>query len=224
VDPDLTGLGAVLLDMDGTLVDSDKAVERAWITWSREYGVDGTAAVAIGHGSPAERTVRRLRPDLTDEQVAAAAQRQLDLQYEDLSDVVATPGAHTLVATLERLGLPWAVVTSADVRLARARLGAAGIDPPVLVTVDDVSAGKPDPEGYLLAAGRLGVAPAASLVVEDAEVGVAAGRAAGMRTAGLQGVPADLPLTDLGELADLLAVARAAVRTRGKPLSSRLPQ
>jgi hypothetical protein len=55
----------------------------------------------------------------------------------DLSDVVAAPGAEALLAVLDRLRLPWAVVTSADERLARARLGAAGIpDPPLLVTVD----------------------------------------------------------------------------------------
>jgi HAD superfamily hydrolase (TIGR01509 family) len=211
VEPDLTGVEAVLLDMDGTVVDSDAAVERAWITWSREHGIDPAAALAIAHGSPSERTVRRLLPGLPDAEVATAAQHQLDLQYDDLSDVVAAPGAHELVAALDRAGLPWAVVTSADVRLARARLDAAGIAPPVLVTVDDIRTGKPDPEGYLLAATRLGVAPAACLVVEDAEVGVAAGRAAGMRTAGLKGVPADLQLPDLGELADLVAL-RAPLR------------
>lgn len=136
--------------------------------------------------------------------MGVAAARQLALQYDDLADVVATAGAARLVRLLDEQALPWAVVTSADRRLARARLGAAGIDPPVLVTAEDVTAGKPDPEGYLAAARALGVPPAHCLVVEDSEPGLLAGRAAGARTAALKGLDGDLRLADLGELADLL--------------------
>ena len=198
---DLTIIEAVLFDMDGTLVDSDAAVERAWRTWAAEYGVDPAAVLAVAHGAPAERTVGLARPDLTGPAAAEAAARQLELQYDDLSDVVPTPGAHELLAALR---LPWAVVTSADARLAKARLGAAGITAPLLVTVEDVRAGKPDPEGYLRAAELLGVAPERCLVVEDAEVGVAAGRAAGAQVAALKGVDGDLAIPDLGTLARLL--------------------
>jgi HAD superfamily hydrolase (TIGR01509 family) len=205
---DLGRIEAVLLDMDGTLVDSDAAVERAWSIWAEEYGVDPGAVLAVAHGSPAARTVRRLLPALDDEAVLAAAQRQHALQYEDLADVTAAPGARFLLATLDRLELPWAVVTSADGRLAKARLHAAGIDPPVLLTIDDVGAGKPDPEGYLEAARRLGIAPSACLVVEDSEPGLAAGRAAGMPTAALRGLDGDLSLPGLGRLAHLLQRSR----------------
>ncbi|MFI5496139.1 HAD-IA family hydrolase [Actinoplanes sp. NPDC051859] len=200
---DLRQLAGVLFDMDGTLVDSDAAVERAWRVWSAEYGVDPAAVIAIAHGAPAERTVRLIRPDLDDAAVADAAERQLALQYDDLSDVVAAPGADELLA---RLTLPWAVVTSADVRLAKARLGAAGIAAPVLVTVEDVPAGKPDPAGYLRGAALLGVPPERCLVVEDAEVGVVAGRAAGAVVAGLKGLAADVRIKDLRELALLLKI------------------
>ncbi|MFI7544189.1 HAD-IA family hydrolase [Actinoplanes sp. NPDC049599] len=199
---DLTIVEAVLFDMDGTLVDSDAAVERAWRSWAAEYAVDPDAVLAVAHGAPADRTVGLVRPDLGAAEAATAAARQLDLQYDDLADVVPTPGALALLAALR---LPWAIVTSADVRLAEARLGAAGIVAPLLVTVEDVRAGKPDPEGYLRAAELLGVAPQRCLVVEDAAVGVAAGRAAGARVAALKGVEADLALPDLGTLARLLA-------------------
>ncbi|MGA5302272.1 HAD-IA family hydrolase [Nucisporomicrobium flavum] len=200
---DPTTIEAVLFDMDGTLVDSDAAVERAWRVWAREHGADPAAVLEIAHGAPAERTVRLIRPDLDEAGVTAAAARQLELQYDDLSDVVATPGAHELLAALT---LPWAVVTSADVRLAKARLGAAGIAAPVLVTVEDITAGKPDPEGYVRGAELLGVAPSRCLVVEDAEVGVTAGRAAGATVAALKGVDGDLAIRDLHELARLLGV------------------
>lgn len=194
---------AVLFDMDGTLVDSDKAVERAWLTWASEFGVEGQTAYRLAHGAPSQYAVRRLFPAFDEDQVETASARQLELQYDDLDDVVAAPGALSLLAALK---LPWAVVTSADARLAKARLGAAGIEPPVLVTTDDIEVGKPDPAGYLLAAQLLNVAPANCLVVEDAEVGLEAARAAGAHTAGLRGLKADLPLKSLSDLATFLSV------------------
>jgi mannitol-1-/sugar-/sorbitol-6-phosphatase len=200
----LCDIDAILLDMDGTLVDSDAAVERAWITWATEHQVDPDAAVALAHGSPADRTVRQLLPDVDDAAVAVAAQRQLALQYHDLSDVVLAPGAQRLLETIERLQMPWAVVTSADVPLAKARLGAAGIDPPLLITVEDVTVGKPDPECFVLAARQLGVDAHRCLVVEDSAPGLAAARAAGAMTAALRGFDGDVKLRDLNDLAELL--------------------
>ena len=202
---DPAAVRAVLFDMDGTLVASDGAVERAWLSWASEYGVPGREAYEMAHGSPSATTVRKLLPHLDEAAVAVASARQLELQYEDLSDVVATPGAAGLLDVLARRNLPWAVVTSADTRLAKARLGAAGIVAPVLVTTDDVAAGKPDPAGYLRAAELLGVPAADCLVVEDAEVGLAAGRAAGAWTAALRGLDGDVRLDSLADLASLLS-------------------
>ena len=128
---ELSRVQAVLLDMDGTLVDSDAAVERAWQAWAVEYGVDLGDGPPIAHGMPALGNVLRLRPDLTPEQAAAAAGRQLELQYDDVADVTATPGAAELLGELDRLGLPWAIVTSsaglirAAARRTRASVGSA---------------------------------------------------------------------------------------------------
>ena len=210
---DLSGVQAVLLDMDGTLVDSDAAVERAWQAWAGEYHVDLDGTPLIAHGMPAVGNVRRLRPDLSGDAAAAAAQRQLALQYDDVSDVTAAPGARELLGDLDRLGLPWAVVTSADLTLAQVRLAAALIRPRLLVTAEDVRAGKPDPEGYLQAARRLGTDPRRCLVVEDAEASVAAERAAGATMAALKGVPADIQIADLHQLRRLLRAANS----RGVP-------
>lgn len=203
-------VAAVLLDMDGTLVDSDAAVVRAWTTWADEHGVSREAAMALAHGGHPEYTAQRLLPNLDAAGVQAAARRQLHLQYQDLDDVGPARGAGPLLATLARLGMPWAVVTNADARLAGARLAAAGVEAPLLITLDDVAAGKPDPEGYLLAAERLGVPPGRCLVVEDSEPGLAAGRAAGARTAALRGLSGDVRVDDLAHLARLLSGSAAA--------------
>jgi sugar-phosphatase len=205
---------AVLFDMDGTLVDSDAAVERSWRAWAREYGVDEEQVLAVMPGHPAADTAARMRPDLDAPAVEAAARAQLEREYHDLDDVVAAPGALDLIAALDELGRPWAVVTSADARLAAARLGAAGITAPVVVDRDAVAHGKPDPEGYLLAAARLGVDPADCLVVEDTATGAAAGRAAGATVAGLKGGAggeAQLALRDLTELVPHSSVRRTSL-------------
>ncbi len=165
---DLRLIEAVLFDMDGTLVDSDAAVERAWTTWAEEFGVDPIATIAGAHGSPADNTVRRMLPHLDGAGVTAAADRQLALQYTDVADVVPTPGAPELLADLDARGVPWTIVTSADIRLATARLDAARHrGATVHGHRGGGQAGKPDPEGFRLGARKLGVDPAQCLVVED---------------------------------------------------------
>ncbi|WP_194894428.1 HAD family hydrolase [Catenulispora pinisilvae] len=198
-------IAAVLFDMDGTLVDSDAAVDRAWITWSEQYGVDPAVPLAIAPGHPADATIAKILTDADPAAITEAAARQLALQYDDLADVVAIDGAHELIAFLDERALPWAVVTSADQRLAKLRLAAAGISPGILITTDDIEAGKPDPAGYLRAAELLGVAPEHCLVVEDAEPGVAAGRAAGATVAALKGVPGDIQIDGLRRVIELIA-------------------
>ena len=110
---------AYMFDMDGTLVDSDAAVERSWSAWARANGFEPEEVIAVAHGSPAEATVRRLLPGLSAGEVAEQSAALLAREYEDLEGVVATAGALDLVAALDLAGLPWAVVTSADDKLAR---------------------------------------------------------------------------------------------------------
>jgi HAD superfamily hydrolase (TIGR01509 family) len=205
--PALRDVRAVLLDMDGTLVDSDAVVERAWRAWAREHGIEAASVLAVAHGRPPAATVGRVAPWLSPAEARRATARHDELEAADATATPALPGAHRLLEELRRLGLPWAVVTGAGTLLARRRLRAAGIDPPLLVSLDDVPAGKPAPDGFLLAAARLGVQPRHCLVVEDSLPGVGAGRRAGARVAALRGLPADLGVADLSELAELLRLA-----------------
>src|SRR5262245_39062853 len=101
---ELNGIDAVQLGMGGTLVDSDAAVERAWTVWAQRHGVEVAALTGL-HGSPADHTIRRLLPTLGPDAVARSAAEQLELQYDDVADVVATPGAHRVVEELGRSGL-----------------------------------------------------------------------------------------------------------------------
>ncbi|HZX07731.1 HAD-IA family hydrolase [Kribbella sp.] len=197
---EIRDIRAVLFDMDGTLVDSDAVVDRSWSRWAVECGLDPVAVLAVAHGNPAAATIAQFLPDASAAELATAGARVLDLEVSDVEGVVAKPGAVQLIGTLDRIGLPWAVYTSAPAQLAKLRLTVSGIAPSVLVTVDDVSRGKPDPEGYLRAAELLGVPVTECLVVEDTVVGLTAGQASGAMTAGLKGVPADLELPDLHRL------------------------
>jgi mannitol-1-/sugar-/sorbitol-6-phosphatase len=201
---DLSGVQAVLFDMDGTLVDSDASVKRAWIGWCGEYGVAVAVSDAFVRGSSAADGIRRIFPELGAESLAERIARFLEFECADVTDVVSMPGALALLARLGALGVPWAIVTSAERPLATLRLEAAGLVAETVVTIDDVAVCKPDPEGYLLAARALEVEISRCLVVEDSVPGVAAGRAAGATVASLRGVASDLPLRDLFHLAELL--------------------
>jgi sugar-phosphatase len=169
---------AILFDMDGTLVDSSVAVEKTWRQWAARHGIDAEALLAYSHGRQNGDTIAAMAPHLDR---ATEEAYMLRAEEECLDGVIAIPGAVALLAALATRAAPWAVVTSAWRRLADLRLGCAGLPPPpVLITSDSITRGKPDPQGYLLAASTLGVDPRACVVIEDAPAGIAAGKAAGM--------------------------------------------
>lgn len=173
-------LDALLLDMDGTLVDSVVVVEAVWSELAGEHDLDLDALLAYAHGRPAREIVAHFLPDL-DGAAQADVVADLTRREEQRTDgVVATPGAAALLDAAGAAGLPVALVTSAPPTLAEGRMAAAGLAvPEVRVTADDVAQGKPDPEGYRAAARRLGFDPERTVVVEDADAGAEAGDRAG---------------------------------------------
>jgi sugar-phosphatase len=168
---------------------------RAWRRWGRAHGVEREAIAAVRHGSPTHEIVAALTPYLD----VAAEASALDLgQAEDAGDVIALSGAADVLHAFGPDSI--AVVTSCTAELAEARLRAAGLEPPaVLVTADRLRRGKPDPEGYLLAAHELGAAVADCVVLEDSPAGVGAGRDAGMRVVGVLTTHAPDDLADAHE-------------------------
>lgn len=171
-----------LFDMDGTLVDSHAVVESVWSGFGRRHGLEPAEILAYAHGRQAVDTVAHFLPDLPAGRRAELVAGLVAEEVTRTDGIVEVPGAAELLGALAAAGAPVAIVTSAPRELAIARLDAAGVPiPPVLVAAEDVSRGKPDPQGYLLAAERLGVPIEGCVVFEDAEAGLLAAVASGGR-------------------------------------------
>jgi HAD superfamily hydrolase (TIGR01509 family) len=176
---------AVVFDLDGLLIDSEGLAAQAWRQALATYGamlsdaeidamfgmriVDDAALLIERHGLPT--TVEAL-----------VAQRGDIMRSLLRASLQPMPGAVALVRRLSEHGVPLAIATSGQRRYAEECLAAIGLESSfaVRVTGDDVTRGKPDPEVFLAAAARLGVAPPTCLALEDAPLGAAAALAAGM--------------------------------------------
>ena len=172
--------GALLFDMDGTILNSIAAAERAWTAWAERHGLDVAAFLPTIHGVRGIETITRLALPGVDPEAEAHA--ILLAEIEDVDGVAAIEGAAAFLASLP--ADRWAIVTSSPRRLALRRLAAGGLPTPaVLVTAEDVARGKPAPDCFLLAAERLGQRIEDCLVFEDAPAGIEAAEAAGAAVA-----------------------------------------
>lgn len=165
-----------LFDLDGTLIDSLDAVDRAWREWASRHALNGDDVLSVIHGRPARESVAELLSgspaDLIDSEVDWLER----YESQDTRGTVALPGSVELLNTLNQLDIPWAIVTSGTLPVASARIKAAGLpEPAVLVTPELVTNGKPDPEPFLLGAEKLGLPAEHCVVFEDAPAGVLAG-------------------------------------------------
>jgi mannitol-1-/sugar-/sorbitol-6-phosphatase len=185
----------VIFDMDGTLVDSRTAVERAWRKWAQKHGVSAGKILAVAHGRRTQEVLELFAPEGMD--IEREARELEGEEGEEARDIVAVPGAVELLRWIP--AGDWAVVTSASRQLASRRLLAAGLPlPDVLVSAEDVSTGKPHPQGYLLASDRMRARAADCLVFEDAHAGILAAKGAGCDVVAItaahpQAVEADCP-------------------------------
>lgn len=169
---------AVLSDLDGVLVDSLAIVERHYRDFAARHGLDAQALLDDLHGRRMRDIIAAALPDWHGERLAEECARFEAAEAADADGLVTLAGAMEFTRALD--GHAWAVVTSGTAPVAAVRLAEAGLPtPPVLVTGDSVTHGKPSAEPYETAARQLGADPSRCVVIEDAPAGVAAGLAAG---------------------------------------------
>jgi len=189
------GLAAVLFDMDGLLVDTEPLWLETETDVMARLGAPWTAEdqYALLGGSMA-RTVGYLLAKATTPAPPETVERWMIegvLARVRAGRVTVRPGVRELLAEVAVAGLPYALVTSSQRVFAEAVLDATGITFPLTVCAEDVTAGKPDPEPYLLAAKLLDADPARCVALEDSPNGVASATAAGCRVVA---VPSLVPI------------------------------
>jgi beta-phosphoglucomutase len=200
---------AVLWDLDGTLIDSE---QYHWLAWRDTMAAEG---VALTHdqfletfGLRNDAIVPRWIPGASTERVQriANAKEQLYRRLVREGGLEPLPGAAEWTQRLADEGWRQAIASSAPRENIEAVLAVVGLgsDFQAVVSAEDVTLGKPDPQVFLTAAARLGSPPAQSIVVEDAAAGIEAARRAGMRSIGVSRkgppLPADLAVASLADL------------------------
>lgn len=181
--------------MDGTLLDSRKAVELAWQQWSVLESID-FGDLETAHGRPARELLAERVPL---NRLDSSLQLLQQLEEHPSATIPILSGATTL---LERLPSErWAIVTSSTGSVARARITHSGLLAPArLITADDVSSGKPDPEPFVFGARALGLDASDCIAFEDSRAGLISAKRAGCFTVA---IIAGRPLVGLTEWADI---------------------
>lgn len=183
---------AILFDMDGVITDTNQAVVAFWQEVAARHGVELSRTDFYEHifGCHPDHTFETLFPRLTPAHRQAVMERMLE--YETNLVYAPVPGIRPFLSRLKQAGLPTALVTSGDDLKVQTVLSQLELTDRFTeqVTRDDIRRGKPHPDCYLLAAERLGQAPAQCLVFEDALAGVRAAVAAGAFCIGVGPSPA----------------------------------
>lgn len=181
----------VIFDWDGVVVDSSRAHEEAWEALGREVGRPLPAGhFKAGFGRKNEHIIPHiLRWDLPAAEVVRLGRRKEELYREVLerTGIEPLPGVRELLAGLQAAAVPCAVGSSTERKNIDTIMRVIGLGDffREIVSADDVTRGKPDPQVFLLAAERLGVLPGACVVFEDSFAGLEAARAGGMKAVGV---------------------------------------
>jgi phosphoglycolate phosphatase len=176
----------VIIDLDGTLVDTAGVRVEAWQVAFAEFGLDppvGEVAIRIGmDGRRLAREVASLCGRDVDEATAAEIDAAAGRHFDALNtDPKPLPGAEELIAELERQRIRWAVATSSQPEQVKRSLSRIqGARNAVLIDASRVSVAKPAPDGLLAAAAELRVDPSTCWAIGDSIWDVQAARAAGM--------------------------------------------
>ncbi|MGH2834205.1 MAG: HAD family hydrolase, partial [Solirubrobacteraceae bacterium] len=177
----------VLLDVDGTLLDTLPNLRRVWTNWALKHDLDAELVWRTALVNHPLKTFARVAPALDPARCLEALHEIEDEDARD-GDYAAYEGASELLGAL-RPG-SWAIVTGNYAHRVRIRFERLGLPlPQVIVDAHTVSFGKPHPEGYMLAAKALGCRAARCLALEDGESGIAAARRAGLTVWAVNATP-----------------------------------
>ncbi|MEK6609231.1 MAG: HAD family phosphatase [Myxococcota bacterium] len=176
---------AVLFDLDGTLVDTERESAEGMARFLATRGVvvdEADRDFVIGHSWNEIYARLRTRHGVTLPLAEVVAGSAREREQVLAAGVRLLPGARDAIARL-RARVPLGLVSGSSRRELDFSLASAGLGGAFRVTIasEDVAEGKPSPLGFRLCAERLGVAPGGCLVIEDSRAGIAAAKAAGMR-------------------------------------------
>lgn len=212
--PEFAGY-AVIWDVDGTLVDTAELHFHAWVELAKEIGKPFTRAdFAASFGQRNPEIIPKIFGIADEHRVAEMGKRKEDLYRAAAKDgVQLLPGVRDLLAGLKAADFRQAIGSSAPRENLDLILKLTRTAPffEAVVSMEDTQRGKPDPEVFLVAAGKLGVVPARCLVIEDAPAGIQAARAGGIKSIGVTfvGHHSAAKLRDAG--ADVVVPSLAAV-------------
>jgi len=208
---------ALIFDLDGVLIDSNDLYERHWEMWAERTGVSFAHIAAVHHGRPVRSTIQLVAPHLDANTQAQAYVESLE-STPFLNDVRVFPGVIDLLDSLPPH--TWAIATSAPSDFARKLVRHLELPrPPVFITGDDVTLGKPHPMPYLRAAKALDVCADRCVVIEDAPTGIASARAAGAYVIGVLTTNGADSLTGAHAITDSIASLRVRHKTVGLQIS-----
>lgn len=175
---------ALIFDCDGTLADTMPAHAKAWAASYQSFGIDITEQPFIDMGGlPNRAIIETLNEQYGYGLDVAQTQADKEHRYLEMLHTITEIKAVADIARAHQGQIPMAVASSGMGRIVHQTLTATGLISlfEVIVTADDVTHGKPAPDLFLLAAERLGVAPADCIVYEDGDPGLEAARRAKMR-------------------------------------------